>query len=514
MEGANESARVAVNAVLAAEKSDAKPCALFDPADNHPAWLEVFQEMDARRYRRGLPWGGIDLSAALVTSARALDVIGDEALLNDVATVSRGPVPPGEPLRLPREQYDPEVQKAIDLLGSQQLVVQRAASLARPITDSEAEEWLQADRPSAGRRDPMFKRWRLHALTHEKVQYLIPFHVYEGDSLVIHGQAALDELEALTAGTGYHPVVGVDGEGKKHGFAELWVVDYRDTSAGAYKELVINFVVTTRKGHKPYRYESPYSSIVPMMDSQNRLFTPLLLVDQEEDEDLKRHKGAIRYGNKLFGTNKQNAQITIERDRATGKKTFSWKGKVDASDEGSGNVREIESVLQDASDSIQLARVMGLSEVVRNARQAMNGEELLGGLVTRDHREGRNRALTVDIRASYKFAPRIRVLGASEGILAKPPVDGPRSENSLSQLLARIGFKPRIATYDHHLKSVLYLAGWPNPDGRPVPDLPKLQKREDEIAQAHYHTPDHPRRSEPPEALIAQSGRSSSETIS
>jgi uncharacterized protein with NAD-binding domain and iron-sulfur cluster len=483
MEGANESARAAVNAILAAEGRADERCAMFDPAERHPAWLKVLQEMDGRRYQRGLPWGGIDVSDAVVASARALDAIGDQVLADDVATTSRASAPPGNPIRLPREDWDPEIQAAIKLLEGAQLKVQQAASLARPITDDEAERFLTVDRPSPGRKDPMFRRWRLHALAEEKGNYLIPFHVYEGDSLVIHGRAALEPLMALTRGSGYYPVVGQDGQGGKSGFAELWVMDYRDTSAGSYQELVLNFVVTTRKDHKPYRWTSPYSSIVPMMDARNRLFTPLLLVDTEEPIN----GGPILYGNDLFGTNKQPANIRIERDLKTGLKKFSWQGKGagNRADVGSGRVLELESAVQDAADYIQLARVMGFAEVLRNARQAMNGEELQGGLLTLDHRPGKAADTPVDIRAAYKFAPRIRVLDESERRIERgPAVPDVQDTNSLSQLMDLIRFEPVIATYDHHLKSVLYLDGWPNPEGQPVPMARSRPKAERPRAEA------------------------------
>jgi 15-cis-phytoene desaturase len=466
MESANESARVAVNVILEADGfAVADRCALFDPADREPAWLKFFQQMDRRRFLGGLPWGGIDLSQAAVVAARGLDAAGDNLLADDLAATTEGPAPPGTPIRLPRELWDPSAGATQAVTGPAARV-QLAVDRARPITDQEAEAWLSVAQPSPGRTDPMFKRWRLYALREDEQDYLIPFHVYEGDSLIVHGRAALDSLRALTKDTAYQPVVGRD-DGKEFGFAELWIVDYRDTSAGAYKELVLNFVVTPRQNHRPYRYLSPYSMVVPMMDPQNRLFTPLLLVDQPENVEKVENGGAILYGNRLFGTNKRQAHITIDRDTVTGQKRYGWNGVDDETDQGAGSLMEVGSAAQDVADYLQLARVMGFADVVRNARQAMNGQELQGGLLTRDMRPGAKG--TVDIRAAYKYAPKIRLLRDAERKIQTSAPNPKEVTDNLAALLSLIDFSPEIATYDHQLKSVLYLDGWPTPDGQSLP---------------------------------------------
>ena len=80
-------------------------------------------------------------------------------------------------------------------------------------------------------------------------------------------------------------------------------------------------------------------------------------------------------------------------------------------------------------------------------------------------------AATIDIRASYKFSPKMRLLPADAVIWSAQPV--PHSiaaaSSDLAGLLSFIDFRPTIATYDHHLKSVLYIDGWPTPEGPPIP---------------------------------------------
>ena len=54
MEGANEAARRAVNAILQASRSVATPCAVWDL--HEPALLSAWRWVDRYRYQRGLPW--------------------------------------------------------------------------------------------------------------------------------------------------------------------------------------------------------------------------------------------------------------------------------------------------------------------------------------------------------------------------------------------------------------------------------------------------------------------------
>jgi hypothetical protein len=56
MEAANEAARRAVNGVLAAARSDAAPCSLWNL--HEPELFAPFRAHDRVRYRRGLAWGG------------------------------------------------------------------------------------------------------------------------------------------------------------------------------------------------------------------------------------------------------------------------------------------------------------------------------------------------------------------------------------------------------------------------------------------------------------------------
>lgn len=56
MEGANEAARRAVNAIIDASESSAPYCKVWDL--HEPFWLTIFRWKDRRRYNKGLPWDG------------------------------------------------------------------------------------------------------------------------------------------------------------------------------------------------------------------------------------------------------------------------------------------------------------------------------------------------------------------------------------------------------------------------------------------------------------------------
>jgi 15-cis-phytoene desaturase len=70
MEGANEAARRAVNAILADSGSTAKPCQLWNL--HEPELLEPFRERDTKRFEQGLPWDGKLFGAGLVAAFRMI----------------------------------------------------------------------------------------------------------------------------------------------------------------------------------------------------------------------------------------------------------------------------------------------------------------------------------------------------------------------------------------------------------------------------------------------------------
>lgn len=127
-----------------------------------------------------------------------------------------------------------------------------------------------------------------------------------------------------------------------------------------------------------------------------------------------------------------------------------------------GRVSEEEGLFRSIADTSELTRELGAIELAKNMRQTRNGEELAGGLVTKDFRiDGGETSKTVEVLASYKFAPKISLLEAND-----PNVFWFDPDTSFGSLLAQMDFEYTIATRDAHLKSVLYLSSWPTPNDR------------------------------------------------
>ncbi|MEP6652443.1 MAG: FAD-dependent oxidoreductase [Myxococcales bacterium] len=468
MEGANESARAAVNQILAAEglRTD---CRVFDAEDQEPAWLRPLKELDQLRFNRGLPWSGSATGKWAIRGMWAGHTLGAIALAQDEGgSLAAAGVVPSEPEaglmphRLKPELWHPAYQTEVagrHLAPKDEVAF--SAERAQQLADRDVEDLLVRISAQPGRSDPMFKRWRLSMMTYQGKHFPIPFLVYDGDTLVIHGRARnFEHLERWTAGTGYQPVYSLEG-GQKVGFSELWIVQYTDTVGGLYNEVVLNFVVSKLQ-RPPYRWRSEYSSIVPMMDNANRLFTVRLLLDVKQ----RIQAGPIDYGRELFGMDKRPGEVDIERANRT---------KYVVCRENSAEVLRVRidetaSVLQDLTNGIELGRELGARELVKNTRQALDGDEIRGGMVSPDfrtaRRKGLGRSATIDVQARYKFNPRILPIRKGDFSIGKGQGD------DLAHLLREMDFQAQIATADPHLKSVLFLEGWPSPEGRAAPDRP------------------------------------------
>jgi hypothetical protein len=496
MEGANESARNAVNCLLDAMAGDKAVdkldrCEMFDPLDREPRPLKLLQQMDDYRFKRGLPWGGLSLGDWMVRGGWAADAVGDDLLADDkgdTSTIQLGhaleaptDAPPSaviKPYRRPRAQWVKDLTNtklpAMDAAAEAQRRCKEAVAYAVAHAQPVSNDILPKAFATPGRVDPMFLRWPLYKIRVDSDgkpdDYIIPFIVYDADAVIVHGKAMNFEfLESWTKGTGdqYHPVYCLQ-DGNKVGYAELWLVRYNDTVGGPYDEIVINFVVSRRPNHE-YRWRTPYSSLVPMMDPQNRLFTIRLLVD-ERVAPTPPNQGPIKFGNELFGTDKRQERIHFVHEKDRRRISIVDKRGDNEVETLRMDVDFAESAIRDVTDYIELTREIGVLEAMRMARQTWRGDVLGGGLITPDFRLPRGKngmpPSTIDILASYKFNPRLSV-SAAKGLHFKSDVP----EDSFVSILNAMGFVPQIAALDPHLKSVLYLDDWPMA-GRPSADPP------------------------------------------
>jgi uncharacterized protein with NAD-binding domain and iron-sulfur cluster len=160
MEGANEAARRAVNAILERAGSDSPPCRIWNL--HEPELLQPWRAYDRARYRQGLPWD--DTGARLALSALAalhrgtaaleasiVNAVGAGLHVEDLLSYARtgesrsellerltaGPAgPSGELLRafaaLTRTAADPAAAAAVSTLGALSEAAQSGEDLVLP----------------------------------------------------------------------------------------------------------------------------------------------------------------------------------------------------------------------------------------------------------------------------------------------------------------------------------------------------------------------------------------------
>jgi hypothetical protein len=210
------------------------------------------------------------------------------------------------------------------------------------------------------------------------------------------------------------------------------------------------------------------------MDNANRLFTLRLVLDVKKGLQ----EGPIDYGRELFGMDKRRGSVTMQR-RSEGSRVVKHVRCIEDGDTVLDvGVDDTADAILEIESGIEMTRELGLVAVMENLRQIRTGEELCGGMVSPDFRLGRDparklgRKETVEVQARYKFNPRLVPLGKEGltiGTAAPPAGDKP---GNLAWLLREMDFRAEIATVDPHLKSVLFLEGWPTPEGRAAPDRP------------------------------------------
>lgn len=148
----------------------------------------------------------------------------------------------------------------------------------------------------------LFGRFPLSArrrLPHGEVP--VPYHNYDSRALVIAGTCEMEHVAAL-AGEDYQPVR--TSQGRAVGL--LWLMDYRDTSIGPYRECVVTFLVARDAieldDSNPYRIQRAL-----LCDPRIFLFMHRLWVTTTP---------ALEYGRLLLGADKLLGAVDIERTRA------------------------------------------------------------------------------------------------------------------------------------------------------------------------------------------------------
>lgn len=145
MEGANEAARRAVNALLGRAGSDAPPCEVWDL--HEPDFLRPFRIYDKARYDAGLPWDGRFSEAVQASLVMAQDATG-------TTRGGEGPLAPLGPVAAEWSEpgglfEDPVVARALTLIGPPPGTIEAIGAMApgldvpfpgEPMTDAAAAD--------------------------------------------------------------------------------------------------------------------------------------------------------------------------------------------------------------------------------------------------------------------------------------------------------------------------------------------------------------------------------------
>lgn len=394
MEAANESGRLAAAAIL--ERAGAHYSLPHVWRLPEPEGLAPLKALDARRFERGEPHEWYDGKA---------NSFG-EIFTHRLSQVRR---------QLAHAVRSPACNESAQLQSAASVEVGR--------------------RQSTNRSDALFTSNPTEASTvigEKRTRVPLPFHAYEADALVIYGTASVTAMRTILAGTALHPVQG----GADFGYAMLWIIRYSDTSCGPYSEVVVNFVACRRP--RALEFRNDYSIVAAMLDAENVLFTPQLLLDRQLPID---------YGREIYGLDKRPAEIEIEKSGPA--KRFvcrSEKGDIIIA----GNVQEENRPAEQCLALLELKQNLGLRRITGDFWRVLRGEPSTGVLVTRDVRREHAVVLS-EIVGTYKFAPSFTRWSPRDDLLV-------HDSAPFGSLVRQLRFSPRVYGCDPNMKSVLRAA--------------------------------------------------------
>jgi hypothetical protein len=150
----------------------------------------------------------------------------------------------------------------------------------------------------------LFTRHPARPLTIDGAEFSLPLHVYACDMHIISGAVELAPLADLLAPEGLQPALLRGEGGRARGVAQLWLNDYRDTSIGPYRELMVSFSVQDpaappAPAHRDRNYLSP---LAPFADPRCAVLVRWLYLDQP---------AAIELGRRVWGFPKEPAALAF-----------------------------------------------------------------------------------------------------------------------------------------------------------------------------------------------------------
>jgi len=146
----------------------------------------------------------------------------------------------------------------------------------------------------------LFARHPAQNLEFEGAAYALPLHVYACDMHIISGTVALAPLTRLLEPEGVQPVPLIQPDGSAVGVAQIWLNDYRATSIGPYREIMVSFSVgPAGVSHLARNFISPLG---PFADPRCAVLVRWLYLDQPR---------AIEVGRRVWGFPKQAGSLSF-----------------------------------------------------------------------------------------------------------------------------------------------------------------------------------------------------------
>jgi Acetoacetate decarboxylase (ADC) len=159
--------------------------------------------------------------------------------------------------------------------------------------------------PRTFRPPGLFTRHPAHNIQIDGASYSLPLHVYACDMHIISGTVNLAPLARLLAPEGLEPTPMFTRDGAAVGVAQLWLNDYRATSIGPYREVMVSFSVGAPRRVHPLR--NFLSTLGPFADPDCAVLVRWLYLDQPL---------AIEVGRRVWGFPKQAGSLSFAADGA------------------------------------------------------------------------------------------------------------------------------------------------------------------------------------------------------
>jgi len=156
----------------------------------------------------------------------------------------------------------------------------------------------------------------------------VPYYCRDSDILLLHGLVDYPALSSVLTGQNYLPVRTATGAG----IATLWVVNYRDTTCGPYRELILSFVAARTPLTVPFAM--PLDLVAAFAHPEAVTFVQQLYLDS---------RVPIEYGREVHGIPKALQPVRFSSKIAQARCSFCVDVEGNAAAEGNIGLPQDES---------------------------------------------------------------------------------------------------------------------------------------------------------------------------